>query len=66
MGEEPVIEESVEEPVKEEPVEVEPCDHVGKLEAVSAVDVDVHPIAERRHSIFQCKSCKAVVIKDKE
>lgn len=48
-------------PVEETPVEE--CDHKGKLEAVSG---EVPRAVERHHDIFRCKSCGAIVVKDKK
>jgi len=60
--------EKVETPAKKTPVEEEPreCNHKGSLRAVSAVEADIPLTVERYHDIFLCKSCGAVVVKDKK
>jgi len=54
---------------KKTPVKVvlpKKCDHIDKLEAVSADVAELPRVVERRHNIFRCTNCGAIIVKDKK
>jgi len=61
----------VETPVEKTTVRVAPvkkCDHKGKLETISAseAEIDIPSTVEGRLDILRCKSCEAIIVKDKK